>query len=82
MDAAGREYWIQQTDNPDSPLTKIAIQVVSVIFPDFRLFKVVDGVIAGEFLTLVIFLKLAGITAIYVGIYSVLSWFVFSDKEI
>lgn len=80
--ADGRDYWLSQADKTDSTLTRVASQVVSVIFPDFRLFRVVDGVIAGELLTLVIFLKLAGITALYVGIYTVLSWFVFSDKEI
>lgn len=80
--ADGRDYWLQQSQAADSPITRIASQVLSVLFPDFRLFKVVDGVIAGEVLPLPIFMKLAGITAIYVGIYTVLSWFVFSDKEI
>lgn len=80
--ADGRDYWLQQADKADSSLTRLASQVVSVIFPDFRFFKVVDGVIAGELLSLPIFLQIAGITALYVGIYTVLSWFVFSDKEI
>ena len=80
--ADGRDYWLSRSEVAESALTRIASQVISVIFPDFRLFRVVDGVIAGEVLTLVIFVKLAGITAIYVGIYTVLSWFVFSDKEI
>ena len=80
--ADGRDYWISKSAAIDSPVTKYATHIFSVIFPDFRLFRVVDGVIAGEFLPLAIFFKLAAITAIYVGIYTVLSWFVFSDKEI
>ena len=80
--ADGRDYWLSRSEAAESALTRIASQVISVIFPDFRLFRVVDGVIAGEVLTLAIFAKLGGITAIYVGIYTVLSWFVFSDKEI
>ncbi len=75
--ADGRDYWLQKAGQDDSILSRFTI-----IFPDFRIFKVADNVLSGEILGLVIFLKIMGITILYVGIYTVLSWFVFSDKEI
>ena len=56
--------------------------VTGTQFPDFRLFGITDGAVAGQVIPLAIMIKLLGTTAMYVGIYTVLSWFVFADKEI
>jgi ABC-type Na+ efflux pump permease subunit len=80
--ADGRDYWLNQSAVGEEPLVRLAAQVLSIVFPDFRLFGITDGAVAGQVVPLAIVAKLTGITAIYVAIYTVLSWFVFSDKEI
>ena len=80
--AEGRDYWLQSSAVADSPVTQIAAQALSVIFPDLRLYGVLDASIAGQAIPPAIIGKLALITFFYAGIYTVLSWFVFSDKEI
>lgn len=61
---------------------KILGTLISLVFPDFQLFETIadasaraQEILAGDIM------KLGGLTLMYVGIYTVLSWFVFSDKE-
>lgn len=80
--AEGRDFWLEQSAIADSFAVRIASQVISVIFPDLRLYGVLDASISGQIIPLALMGKLCAISAIYVGIYTVLAWFVFSDKEI
>jgi len=55
---------------------------VSLVFPDFKLFEsITDGAVRAENVLHTDMTQLGGLAVIYVGIYVVLSWFVFSDKE-
>ena len=60
----------------------LAVKAVFVAVPDYRPFKIVDEVLTGQALPLDILGSLAISTALYVGLYVILSWFVFSRKEI
>ncbi|MEJ6719286.1 MAG: hypothetical protein ACJAT6_000342 [Akkermansiaceae bacterium] len=61
---------------------KIVGTLVSLIFPDFQLFEAIsDGAARAEDVLPADMAQLAGLSVLYVGIYVVLSWFVFSDKE-
>lgn len=80
--ADGRDYYLHQAEAGNTGLPALASKILSVIFPDFRLFQIVDAAVGGKTFPPEIMIKLIGITALYVGIYTVLSWFVFSDKEI
>lgn len=61
---------------------RIVNTFVSLVFPDFKLFEsIADGAVRAENVLQADMIQLGGLTAIYVGIYVVLSWFVFSDKE-
>lgn len=56
--------------------------LISIVFPDFQLFEAVaDASARAQEILLNDMMKLGGLTLLYVGIYTVLSWFVFSDKE-
>ena len=56
--------------------------LISLIFPDFQLFEAIaDASARAQEILVDDMLKLGGLTLLYVGIYTVLSWFVFSDKE-
>ncbi len=61
---------------------KIVGTLISLIFPDFQLFESIsDAAARAEDVLYSDMGHLFGLSAVYVGIYVVLSWFVFSDKE-
>lgn len=55
--------------------------VISLVLPDFQLFKVVDEVLQGVAMPLDILAKLTAMAAFYAGFFILASWYVFSDKE-
>lgn len=56
--------------------------LITIVFPDFQLFEAVaDASARAQEILADDMLKLGGLTLLYLGIYTVLSWFVFSDKE-
>ena len=57
------------------------LQYVLLIFPDFRLFNVIDLSIAGHVIPLSIMLRLIVMTLLYCGIYMTLAWLTFARKE-
>jgi ABC-type Na+ efflux pump permease subunit len=54
---------------------------VAVVFPDFKLFNVIDAVIEGAAMSPAALGTLAGITAFYVVLHTFVSWLVFAGKE-
>ena len=57
------------------------MKAVALIFPNYQLFNVTDAAIQGLPVAGMAMLVLLGLTAFYVVLYTLLSWFVFSDKE-
>jgi ABC-2 type transport system permease protein len=56
--------------------------LISLVFPDFQLFEAIaDASARAQEILVDDMMKLGGLTLLYLGIYTVLSWFVFSDKE-
>lgn len=65
-----------------SLVAKILGTLLSLVFPDFQIFEAVaDAAARTDAVLMADFMKLTGFTVFYLGIYTVLSWFVFSDKE-
>lgn len=61
---------------------RIVGTLISLVFPDFQLFEAIsDASARAENVLPADMAQLAGLSAVYIGIYVVLSWFVFSDKE-
>ena len=56
--------------------------LIAVIFPNFQLFNVTDGLTAGEVVSASLMARLLGLTAFYLTIYSLVSWLVFAKKEL
>lgn len=67
---------------PAGPLLRIASGVVAVIFPDFQVYNVVDSVVAGKPITAAQFLKMFGLTAVYLAVFLGVSVFLFAEKEL
>jgi len=55
--------------------------VISLVFPDFQLFNIIDAIIQGKTIQLLEFGKLVAAACYYIIVYTVGSWFVFADKE-
>ncbi|NWK56984.1 ABC transporter permease subunit [Verrucomicrobiaceae bacterium N1E253] len=79
--ADARDYWLHQQDGAVSIQMKWVSQGISLIFPDFQLYNIIDAAIEGKTVTSSIFIRLLVLTCFYTGIYSVLSWFTFRKKE-
>ena len=60
---------------------RIASLVAAVMLPDFQLFNVVDAAIEGQTVGAAAIGQLAAVSLLYMAVYTLLSWFVFSDKE-
>ncbi|MGJ8697898.1 MAG: ABC transporter permease [Verrucomicrobiaceae bacterium] len=64
------------------PIGKVLASLISLIFPDFQLFdSIADASARAAEVLPVDILHLTGLTFFYLAIYTVLSWFIFSDKE-
>lgn len=78
IQGASRSFW----EEGGSLAARILTSVVSLAFPNFKTFDAVaDGAARAEPILPADLLNLGGLAFFYIGIYLVLSWFVFSDKE-
>jgi hypothetical protein len=80
IQSLAREYWLLETG--EGLLVKLFGGMVALVFPDFQLFNVVDGVVAGEMVPLISMVKLAGLTGLYLAVYTLVAYLVFADKEL
>jgi hypothetical protein len=65
-----------------SAATKVWLALVSLLIPDVTAFSLVDDIAAGTAISIVLFLKIAGLGGIYITVYFLVSYFVFSIKEL
>ena len=76
-----REFWLETTALGESFVGKAALQLLSLIFPDLSLFGLADAAIAGTYIPAFTALKVCGLALAYLVTYTLVSWFVFADKE-
>ena len=81
VQAMARAYWFSEVD-ASSQVEKIVGKLISIGFPDFQLFNIVDGVAAGAVVPAGLMLKLVALTLFYLIIYKIAAWLVFADKEL
>lgn len=79
-----REYWLSQMPGGPhaSPLLKAFLGFVALVFPDFQLFNLVDEVVVGNAIPAAMFLKTAGLGVGYIGIYTLVAYLLFANKEL
>jgi len=73
------EYW--ESDADGNTALVLLGKAIGLVLPNFKLFNLFDGAINGHFISGTIVLKLTITAFIYTLIYTILSWFVFQDKE-
>lgn len=79
-----RDYWLTQgplTAHP-SPLTKLFLGFVSIIFPDFQMFNVVDEIVVGNTVPTSMFLESFAMGFGYVFIFTLVGYILFSNREL
>ena len=79
--ADGLDHWQGSSGISEGSLGDLSTRSLFVAFPDYRPFKIVDEVLAGQIFPPDILGSLALSTGLYVGLYVVLSWFIFTYKE-
>ena len=62
-------------------LGRFATLLVSLVFPDFQVFNVIDAVIEGQAMPLAVLAKLTLIGLYYAVFFTIASWFIFAEKE-
>ena len=80
LQADAREYF-QNQDMAEGIKRAIAF-VVAIVFPDHSAFDILDGIGSGERVPASVMLKMLGLTVLYVAIYNVAAFFIFSEKEL
>jgi len=63
-------------------MRKTLSALLAIILPDMGVFDIIDNVINGELVTLAAFGMMAGLTAVYLAGYSVVSHLLFMEKEL
>jgi ABC-type transport system involved in multi-copper enzyme maturation permease subunit len=81
LQADARDFWLRSAEGGQGLWGRLASLAAAVILPDFQLFNVVDAAIEGQAIAAAAVGKLAAVSLLYIAVYTVLSWFVFSDKE-
>jgi len=75
-----RDYWL--AENGGTPVAKVFLALVSLLFPDLQLFNLVDDIVAGNAIATLLFLKTAALGLVYIAVYLFLAYFIFAKKEL
>lgn len=82
IQAEARDYFLhQQSLGMSSPMLEMT-RWIALLFPDFKLLGIENGVINGEKVSLRLAGQVVLVGVLYSAIYTVLSWFVFRRKEL
>lgn len=62
-------------------LTDILGKTLVLVIPDFQIFNIADSVSGGQTVPLPLLVQMSALALMYIVIYTIASWFLFSDKE-
>ena len=79
--ADARDAFLQAGQAGEGVFSRFASLAVSLVFPDFQMFNVIDAVIQGQTMPLLILGKLTLIGLYYALFFTAASWLVFARKE-
>ena len=79
--ADARDAFLSSGEAGQGLFGRMVTLVVSLVFPDFQIFNVIDAVIEGQTLPLWIVGKLTLVALYYAVFFTIASWFIFAEKE-
>lgn len=65
-----------------SSATKVFLALVSLLIPDLTALSLVDDIVVGNAVPTLLFVKTAGLGAVYICVYFLVGYFIFSNKEL
>lgn len=77
-----REAWLAQSGVNPSPVMKTFLGFVSVAFPDFQLFNIVDEIVVGNAVPMWMFGQAFALGLGYVFVYGLVGYIFFSNREL
>jgi ABC-type Na+ efflux pump permease subunit len=77
-----REYWLEQSGEAPSMLLRAFLGFVSLIFPDFQLYNIIDEIVVGNAVPLSMFVQAFGLGLGYVLVYTIVGYLFFSSREL
>ncbi len=75
------EFYRATAEAGTTTFTSVMMKCIALIFPNYQLFNITDAAIQGQSIAWMAVAHLSGLSAFYVILYTLLSWYVFSDKE-
>lgn len=75
-----REYLLGE--HAGEILPRLISGAVALVFPDFKSFDITDAVVLGDPVYFSDLAQMAGLTAVYLTLYMLAAWILFSDKEL
>ena len=79
--ADARDIYLRSGEAGVGVFARLAALLVSLVFPDFQNFNVIDAVIEGQAMPVLILGKLTLVALYYAMFFTVASWLVFAEKE-
>ena len=80
LQATAREYWMSGAS--PSPVARLFLALVSLVFPDLQLFNLVDDIVAGNAIAAGLLVRTLAMGGVYVAVYLALAATVFARKEL
>lgn len=79
IQSIAREYWFAE----GAPIYKKAMSaLIALVFPDLQLFNMVNDIAVGNAVALDLFAKTAALGGLYLTVYFLVAWFIFTGKEL
>ncbi len=79
--ADARDVYLQSGQAGEGTFARFGSLVLSLVFPDFQNFNIIDAVIEGQTMPALMLGKLSLIALYYALFFTIASWFVFAKKE-
>ena len=76
------DFYLKGVEAGTSTFSQYLALGFSLFIPNFQLFNVVDGLVQNQPITLLMVGKLVMMACYYVLLYTLLAWWIFSDKEV
>ncbi len=73
------DFWVAEQQG--ALITRILGKVLVLVIPDFQIFNISDSISGGQSVAFLVIAQMSALALMYVIIFTIASWFLFSDKE-
>lgn len=73
------DFWV--VEQQGGVITKFFGKILVLVIPDFQIFNITDSISAGQTVPLYLIAQMSALALMYLVIFTLVSWFLFADKE-